>query len=477
MVRFDLDQSAGVHFAIQIAFPVRESLGGTMPLNPLKYLDRRIPRYTSYPTALQFGSDVDAGSYERWLTDLSPKAPVSIYLHVPFCAELCLYCGCHTTVARRYAPIAAYAELLEREIALVGKRLARQTVTQIHWGGGTPTMLLPQDMMRVMTALRANFTITPTTEIAIEIDPRSLTREHISAMAEIGVTRASLGVQDFEKRVQQAIRRLQSYEQTARAADGLRDAGIASINLDLMYGLPHQTVATIATTAKRALAFGPDRIALFGYAHVPWMKRHQKLIPEDALPNSTARFGQSRTAAEILVGAGYQQIGLDHFARGDDPLARRQREGRLHRNFQGYTTDETPNLVGFGPSAIGSLPDGFVQNAPSMVVYRDAIMTGRPATARGRVLSQEDRLRASIIERLMCDLRVDVAEVCKTHNARPDHFATELCQLDELVNDGIVERTGTKIHVPEQGRAFVRAVCATFDSYLSKNEMRFSRAS
>jgi len=448
-----------------------------MRLNLLKYLDRRVPRYTSYPTAVRFSPSVDAQSYELWLAALSPKAPVSIYLHVPFCAELCLYCGCHTTVARRYAPIAAYAELLEREIALVGRRLARPTVTQIHWGGGTPTMLLPQDLLRLMTALHANFTITPATEIAIEIDPRSLTRDHVSALAEMGVTRASLGVQDFEQRVQQTIRRLQSFEQTARAADGLRDAGIANINLDLMYGLPYQTVSTIAATTERALALIPNRIALFGYAHVPWMKRHQKLIPEDTLPGSGERFGQSCAAAEVLVGAGYQRIGLDHFARSDDLLATRQREGRLHRNFQGYTTDEARNLIGFGPSAIGSLPDGYVQNAANMVAYREAIAAGRPATARGLALTPEDRLRASIIERLMCDLRVDVAKICSEHGASADHFAIELCRLDDMAKDGIVERTGTEIKVPEEARALVRSACAIFDAHAQQDQTRFSRAS
>jgi oxygen-independent coproporphyrinogen III oxidase len=443
----------------------------------LKYLDRRIPRYTSYPTAVQFGSDVDARSYQHWLAALPAAEPVSIYLHVPFCAELCLYCGCHTTVARRYAPIAAYVELLEREIELVGRSLAKPPVNEIHWGGGTPTMLLPQDMMRLTAALRTNFTMTPTTEIAIEIDPRSLTREHIATLAEMGITRASLGVQDFEERVQQAIRRPQSFEQTARAADGLRAAGIANINLDLMYGLPHQTVATIATTAKRALALDPDRMALFGYAHVPWMKRHQRLIPEAALPGDSERFAQSCKAAEVLVGAGYRRIGLDHFAKDDDLLARRQRKGRLHRNFQGYTTDESPNLIGFGPSAIGSLPQGYVQNAPGMVAYRDTIMAGRPATVRGRALTPEDRLRRSIIERLMCDLAVDVAERCVAHDTDADHFAAELAKLDELVRDGIVERTGSRITVPEPSRAFVRSACAVFDAYMSNGEARFSKAS
>jgi len=443
----------------------------------MKYLDRRIPRYTSYPTAVQFGAGVDARTYQHWLAALPATAPVSIYLHVPFCAELCLYCGCHTTVARRYGPVAAYVDLLQREIELIGGFLPRPPVNEIHWGGGTPTMLLPQDLLRLTHALGNNFTMTAETASAIEIDPRSLTPEHIAALTEMGITRASLGVQDFEERVQQAIRRPQSFEQTARAADGLREAGIANINLDLMYGLPHQTVATITATAKRALALDPDRIALFGYAHVPWMKRHQRLIPEAALPGDSERFAQSSAAAAVLVGAGYRRIGLDHFAKNGDLLARRQREGRLHRNFQGYTTDESSNLIGFGPSSIGALPEGYVQNAPGMVAYRDAIVAGWPATVRGRALTPEDRLRRSIIERLMCDLTVDVAERCAAYDTDAEHFTAELARLDELVSDGIVERSGTRITVPEQSRAFVRSVCAVFDAYMSNGEARFSKAS
>jgi oxygen-independent coproporphyrinogen III oxidase len=448
-----------------------------MSLNLLKYLDRRVPRYTSYPTAMQFGPSADARSYRHWLEALPPAVPVSLYLHVPFCAELCLYCACHTTVARRHTPVAAYAELLEREIALVGRYLAGQSVTQIHFGGGTPTMMRPHELLRVMAALHTNFRISPATEIAIEIDPRSLTREHVAAMAQMGVSRASLGVQDFEERVQAAIRRWQSFGTTARAVDQLRDAGIANVNFDLMYGLPHQTVATVAKTAGRALTLEPNRIALFGYAHVPWMKRHQKLIAEDALPGNAERFAQSRAAAEVLLGAGYQHIGLDHFARDDDLLTQHQRQGRLHRNFQGYTTDETPNLIGFGPSAISSLPDGYAQNTAGMVAYREAIMADRPATARGWALTGEDRLRGLIIERLMCDLRVDVAEACKAHDVGVHHFALEFAKLDELANDGIVARHGTEISIPRDARALVRAVCAVFDQYASRDEKRFSRAS
>jgi len=442
-----------------------------------KYLDRRIPRYTSYPTAVQFGAGVDGRTYERWLAALPAGAPVSLYLHVPFCAELCLYCGCHTSVARRYTPVAAYVELLEREIACIGRLLGQARLSQIHWGGGTPTILQPRDLTRLTAALRAHFAVSEATETAIEIDPRSLSRAHIAALADIGVTRASLGVQDFDARVQAAIRRVQSFDDTARAADGLRAAGIAKINLDLMYGLPHQSAATLTRTAERALSLEPDRIALFGYAHVPWIKRHQKLIPEAALPDGDERFAQARAAAEVLTGAGYRRIGLDHFAKESDALLERQRQGRLHRNFQGYTTDETPNLIGFGPSAIGALPQGYVQNSPSMVAYRDAVLAGRPATVRGTALSAEDRLRGDIIERLMCDLTVDVAEISAAHGARADHFADELSRLDELAADGIVARAGSRISVPEQARVFVRAVCSVFDAYLAGGEARYSRAS
>ncbi len=306
----------------------------------LKSLERRVPRYTSYPTAVQFGPEVGAATYAEWLADLPPRAPVSLYLHVPFCAELCLYCGCNTTVVRRYGPVEAYVALLEREIAAVSAIAGARAVTHLHWGGGSPTMLSLPDFGRLTALLRAEFRFAADAEIAVEIDPRTVTHGHASVLAELGITRASFGVQDFDARVQRAIGRVQSFEQTLRVVEWFREAGTAGINLDLMYGLPYQTVATLEQTIARALKLDPDRIALFGYAHVPWMKRHQRLIAEAALPGTAERFAQSQAAAEMLVGAGYVPIGLDHFARRDDSLARRQRGGRLHRNFQGYTTDE-----------------------------------------------------------------------------------------------------------------------------------------
>ncbi len=443
----------------------------------LEYLEQRIPRYTSYPTAVQFGPDVGAQTYERWLDALPDGEPASLYIHVPFCAALCLYCGCHTSVVNDYAPVASYAELLEREISLIGNLAGRRDVNHVHWGGGTPTILNPPDFLRVMETLRVRFTVAPEAELAIEIDPRRLTREHVDGLSAAGITRASLGVQDFEPAVQQAVQRLQSFEQTAWAAEWLHDAGIDSINLDLMYGLPYQTVSTVEDTAKQALRLEPDRIALFGYAHVPWMKRHQRLLPEDALPQSGARFAQSRAAADVFIAAGYQPIGLDHFAKRGDLLTQRQLEGRLHRNFQGYTTDESTTVLGLGTSAIGSLPDGYVQNTPSLPNYRNAIANGRPATVRGRALTGQDRVRRHIIERLMCDLHVDIADICAAHAVRTDDFTAELLELDELAQDDLVERTGTRICVPEDKRPFLRTVCAVFDTYLSQGPARYSQAS
>ena len=443
----------------------------------LQFLDRRIPRYTSYPTALQFVGEVGGSTYAGWLSALPADAVLSIYLHVPFCTELCLYCGCHTTVVRKYAPVAAYADLIENEIALVGRHLGdRRRVVHMHWGGGTPTMLLPRDFARLTEALRRTFSIARDCEIAVEIDPRTLTCETVFALKEAGVTRASIGVQDLEPGVQKAVGRVQSFKQTARAVDWLRDAGIANINLDLMYGLPYQTVETVAATVQRSLALDPDRIALFGYAHVPWMKRHQKLLPEQALPGAIERFAQSQAAAVAAQQAGFRPIGLDHFAKPDDLLARRQQQKRLHRNFQGYTTDEAAALIGFGTSAIGVLPQGYVQNAPSTVAYRDAIQRGCLATVRGRALTEEDRLRRDIIEQLMCNLEVDLAGMAAAWNRSLNDFATELSEIDALAERGLVHRSDGKITVAEDARPLVRSICAVFDAYLSNQETRYSRA-
>jgi oxygen-independent coproporphyrinogen-3 oxidase len=443
-------------------------------LDLLAKYDRRLPRYTSYPTAPHFQADVDHCIYRYWLRSLPAKAPASFYLHVPFCAQLCWYCGCHTSVVHSPAPIADYARLLEDEIALVAREAGHLSARHVHWGGGTPNILTEGGLGRIMAALDRRFPVAPDAEIAIELDPRLLSAAQAKELAAAGINRASLGVQDFDQAVQQAVNRIQPYEMTAQAVAWLRGAGIAGLNFDLIYGLPHQTVESVVETTERAATLGPDRIALFGYAHVPWMKKHQRLIDEAALPGPAERLAQADAAAARLLALGYMRVGLDHFARADDPLARRLAAGRLHRNFQGYTTDEAETLIGLGVSAIGSLPQGYVQNTPDITLYRDRIRNGRLATVRGRRLDAEDRLRRDVIERLMCDLEVDLAAAARRHGFAPEIFAAERPALDALSADGIAHREGGRLVVNEHERALVRAVCAVFDTYLDPQDIRHS---
>lgn len=439
--------------------------------------DRRLPRYTSYPTAPQFTADIGRQHYRSWLRSLPRGAALSLYIHIPFCHELCLYCGCHTTAVRRYSPVAAYVETLKKEIEIVARLLGEgRPVSHIHWGGGTPTILAPLHLRDISRTIARYFNIKTDAEIAIEIDPRSLTPAHVEALAAIGVNRASLGVQDLDQKVQQAIGRIQTFEQTAEAADRLRRAGIGGMNIDLMYGLPYQTVDSVARSTAIALELGPDRIAVFGYAHVPWMKRHQALLPEASLPGTVERFHQMQAASEAIKAAGYDAIGLDHFAKPTDPLALALAERRLHRNFQGYTTDQAAAIIAFGTSSIGRLPQGYVQNASRTLDYNAAISAGKPAIARGVALSPDDRFRASVIEQLMCFLTVDLQSVALEHGADADDLQAELAAIDHLADEGIVTRRGSQITVPEHARPFLRSVCAVFDRYLSREGARYSRA-
>ncbi|HTR16009.1 MAG TPA: oxygen-independent coproporphyrinogen III oxidase [Acetobacteraceae bacterium] len=432
----------------------------------LRKYDRLLPRYTSYPTAPHFGPAIDDAVYGGWLADLG-DAPLSLYLHVPFCDQLCRFCGCHTSVARNEAPLLAYAGLLQTEIERVASRLGRRRVVRhIHWGGGTPTALPARALLAVSDALHQRFDIAADAEIAVEIDPRTLEEDRLEALARMGITRVSLGVQDFEPIVQETVGRIQSYETTASCADRLRGIGVRSLNLDLIYGLPHQTEASVVATAERCLSLAPDRIAVFGYAHVPWMKRHQALLPEAALPDGPARFAQRAATDRVLCEAGFVPVGLDHYARPGDSLARAAADGTLRRNFQGYTTDEAEVLIGLGASAIGSLPQGYAQNAARVPEYGAALQAGRLPTVRGVALSPEDRLRRAVIEQVMCRLRVDPAAVARAHGADPAVFAAAEPALAELAADGLIARDGASLTVTERGRPFVRAVAAAFDAYL-----------
>lgn len=439
--------------------------------------DRPVPRYTSYPTAPHFHAGVDAAVYRGWLAELHPETPLSLYLHVPFCDTLCWFCGCHTRIVNRYAPVAGYHRTLLDEIDLVaGTFGGPRTVRHIHWGGGSPTILRPADILDLAARLRAHFTIAPDAEFAVEIDPRGVTAATVEALADAGVTRASIGVQDVNPAVQKAVNRIQPPEVTAAVAGMLRDAGIGRLNVDIMYGLPHQTVDGMRRTVESVLELAPGRIALFGYAHVPWMKKHQQQIDEAVLPGREERHALMVTTAETLVAAGYVWIGLDHFARPEDPLARAQAEGRLHRNFQGYTADPCPALIGLGASAIGALPDGYAQNDTQVRTWRAAVEAGTFPVARGIALDVDDRVRRAVIERLMCDLAVDVAAVARRFGRAPDTLAPAFAALAPLSRDGLCRIDGWTVTIPDDARVLMRAVAACFDKYLDTGAGRHSRA-
>ena len=443
--------------------------------------DGRIPRYTSYPTAPHFSPAVGASVYARWLADLPAETPLSLYLHVPFCDRLCLYCGCNTSVVRLESSHRAYAALIMREIDHVARLIGRRAaVSRVHWGGGTPTSLPGDCLISIMDSLKECFAFTQNAEIAIEIDPTSLPPDRRDALGPMGVTRVSLGVQDLEPLVQRAIGREQSYEETEDCAAAARALGAGSLNLDLIYGLPLQTTEGVARTARRALDLKADRVAVFGYAHVPWMKRHQALIPEEQLPGPVERYFQLSAIHRVLTQeGGYVAIGLDHYALPSDTMAEAAAARRLRRSFQGYTTDAAPALIGFGASSIGSLPQGYVQNALTAAAYAREVEAGRLAAVRGVATTADDRLRRDVIERVMCDLEVDFERVAAAHDADAAPLKAAASQgMGKFEEDGLASWDGRRIVVSERGRPFVRSIAALFDAYLAKpaDKPRHARA-
>ncbi|NBN78782.1 oxygen-independent coproporphyrinogen III oxidase [Microvirga tunisiensis] len=433
------------------------------------YGTRNVPRYTSYPTAPHFNEGVDGPLYARWLEELPAATRLSLYLHVPFCRDICHYCGCHTKASRRDAPLERYAETLAREIELVGEHLGtRHPVSHIHWGGGTPSLLPAARLEDLASRLGRVFELMPGIEHAMELDPRHVGAGLARTLAAIGITRVSLGVQDMDDTVQKAIGRVQSLEVVTAATRHLRDAGLTSINFDLMYGLPHQSRDTILETVARTVELRPARIALFGYAHVPWMKKHQRLIDEAALPAPAERLAMAGLAREALIAAGYVAIGLDHFALPEDSMAIALADGSLKRNFQGYTTDTGEALVGFGVSSIGRLPQGHVQNAADTGAWERAIQSGGLPIVRGFAMSAEDNARADIIEQLMTDYRVDLDAVMRRHGLTLACLSASLDKLAPLMADGVVARAGSVVSVPEDARPYVRVAAAAFDAYLGQ---------
>ncbi|MBH89543.1 MAG: oxygen-independent coproporphyrinogen III oxidase [Magnetovibrio sp.] len=439
--------------------------------------DLMVPRYTSYPTAPHFRNGIKGDIYRQWLKELNPTTPLSLYFHIPFCDEMCSFCGCYTKVVKRYDPVADYLEVLLSEIDLVAQALpSRFKASNLHWGGGSPTMLKGSDWKRIIERLFKRFDITDNATIAVELDPRTASIEYVKALSDAGVNRASIGVQSFDADIQKAINRIQPYEMTAKVIGWLREHGIDQINMDLMYGLPNQTTEMIEREAELAIGLQPARVALFGYAHVPWMKPHQKLIDESALPNADERWQQFEASSSKFIEAGYEPIGLDHFSLPDDDMSEALNEGTLHRNFQGYTADSAPTLIGFGASAIGQMHQGYMQNVSPLKQYSERITAGNFAIERGIELSQDDRLRGYVIERIMCDLSVDLNFVCRKFDVPNTTFISEIEKLKPLSEDRIINLSDNIITVTEIGRPFVRLVAAAFDAYLDNGKGRHSRA-
>lgn len=436
----------------------------------------QVPRYTSYPTAPHFSEKVGGDTFATWLGELGDEATLSLYFHIPFCRKLCWYCGCNTKATRKYEPVESYLDYLWREIEMVAAKLSgRQTVTHIHFGGGSPSMLTPQDFERLVGTIRKRFNIADTAEIAIELDPREVSEAKVAAYAKAGINRASLGVQDFHEDVQVAINRRQPFHQVYETVQLLRTYGIAQINMDLLYGLPHQSVSHIEENVDFAAALGPNRISLFGYAHVPWMKKHMQLIDESALPAGADRLQQFDSAKEQLVKRGFVPVGLDHFVHPKDPMAKAVENGSLKRNFQGYTTDAADALIGFGVSAISAMPQGYAQNSNANRQYYDTIADGRFAVCRGIETSKDDRVRRALIEKLMCQFEVDLARFCGEQGVDITEFSGALTQLRALATDGLVELDRYHIRIPEDARQAVRLVAAAFDRYLVPREQRHAQ--
>jgi len=455
-----------------------------VPIEPALELVRKYnipgPRYTSYPTAPQFSESIDRAAL---LTELAQDnqdatSPLSLYFHLPFCETLCWYCGCTTVITKRLSSAGEYVGWLEKELALTAPLLnTARPVTQLHFGGGTPTFLPPAEIDRLAAAIHRHFKFSPDSENSVEIDPRRLTKEHVQAFRRLGCNRASLGVQDTNPEVQLAVHRWQPLAQTAQAIAWLREAGFQSVSLDLIYGLPLQTPESFTKTLDEIIALNPDRLAVFSYAHVPWIKPAQKIFDDrQQLPTTEAKLTMLMTAVARLTAAGYVQIGMDHFARPDDELAVAFADGTLHRNFQGYTTRAGASLYGFGMSSISETDGAFRQNHKELPDYIAALEAGRLPIERGYLLSPDDRRRRAIISDVMCGRGLDFAGLSR--RLKLDFaatYGTELAALADLAADGLLVRYADRVEITELGRLFLRIIAMRFDAHLTTRPGGFSK--
>ncbi|RMG47610.1 MAG: oxygen-independent coproporphyrinogen III oxidase [Acidobacteria bacterium] len=431
--------------------------------------DRPGPRYTSYPTAVEFHEGVGADEYERRLAEANRAAgePLSLYVHLPFCRHRCLFCGCHVIITPHKEKALPYLELLLREVEMVAERLPdRRRFSQLHLGGGTPTYFDPPTLAEMLERLLARFTPVEGAEMAVEVDPRVTTTEHIDRLADLGFNRISMGVQDFTPKVQEAVERVQSVAMTRRLVDHARARGFSGINIDLIYGLPYQTPEGFERTVETVIDLGADRAAVYSFAFVPWMRGHMKKLPEGSLPGRETKFSLFGIARERFLAAGYEPIGMDHFARPEDELAVARREGRLRRNFQGYAVVPAPDVIGLGISAIGDLRGAYVQNAKKLSEYRRLLDAGTLPVVRGIVRTQDDEIRRDVIHELMCNFAVDMRVIERRYGIDfRSYFRDDLALLAEHEREGMCTIGPDRIEATPTGELFIRNLAMCFDRY------------
>ena len=435
------------------------------------------PRYTSYPTAPVWQDDFGPGDLERYYSDAERlQTPVSLYMHLPFCESLCLFCACNVVITKDHSVTPPYLATLKREIEHVAAHVSRsRQVVQFHWGGGTPTYLTPEQMEDLFGFAAEKFSFAPDAEIGIEVDPRVTSVRHLESLRRLGFNRLSLGIQDFDPEVQEAINRVQPLAATSELIGHVRELGFHSINVDLIYGLPYQTAVRFAHTVEQIVALSPDRVAMFSYAHVPWLRKQQGALGT-RLPEGMEKFRIFCAGLETFLDAGYQYIGMDHFAKPGDELAIAQRNRTLHRNFQGYTTKAGADLYGMGVSAISAVSGSYAQNYRELPRYTEAIERRGIATMRGYRLSADDELRRTVISRLLCHAVIRKNEIAEAFGIDFDsYFASELARLAPFVDDGLVTLTPSEIGVTLLGRIFIRNVAMLFDPYLEKQQMTEQR--
>jgi oxygen-independent coproporphyrinogen-3 oxidase len=434
------------------------------------------PRYTSYPPATKFSDTLGWPELaEKILANNKTERDLSIYFHIPFCETLCWFCGCTTVITLNHSQGRTYLDYLEKEVAQMATLLnPRRKAVQLHFGGGSPTFLAPDEIRRLGEIIHKHFKFSPDIEAGVEIDPRRLTRDHVVALREIGFNRASLGVQDFEPAVQQAVHRIQPREMTQQTIDWLREMGFTSVNLDLIYGLPHQTVESFNRTLDIVLDMQPDRLAVFSYAHVPWVKPAQKILEQKKLPSPEIKLQLLKNVIERLTESNrYVYIGMDHFARPKDELVQAQRNKTLQRNFQGYSTRGNADIYAFGMSAISQIPDAYWQNEKELPQYYAALDAGKAPLTRGYVVSDEDKIRRDTIMRVMCDLGLNYAAMSQRLGIDfASHFEREIESLAAFEADGLVRRSESGLEVTDTGRLFIRNIAMCFDNTLAASSER-----